>query len=150
MNNDFVKSATNFSIAEFCVLYFQTADIIQSKWNVGSGQCNPMHPMDALLMTLTQLKQGCPYAYTPRVFGCGLDCFCCLVETFILACTDGFADYFVTQPSMGHYRTVGPVFDNFPDAIEAINVTFQRLYAQGEDYATKKVAGQTQRLWLEI
>ena len=37
MNNHFVKSATNFFIAEFCVLYFQTADIIQSKWNVGSG-----------------------------------------------------------------------------------------------------------------
>ena len=37
MNNDFVKSATNFSIAEFCVLYFQTADIIQSNWNVGLG-----------------------------------------------------------------------------------------------------------------
>ena len=34
---------------------------------------------------------------------------------------------------------VGPVFDNFPNAIEAINVTFQRLYAQGEDYATKKI-----------
>ena len=42
---------------------------------------------------------------------------------------------------MGHYRTVGPVFDNFPNAIEAINLTFQRYYAQGEDYATKKSGG---------
>ena len=38
VNNNFVKLATNFSIAEFCVLYFQTADIIQSNWNVGSGR----------------------------------------------------------------------------------------------------------------
>ena len=139
MNNNFVKLATNFSIAEFCVLYFQTADIIQSKWNVGSGCQNPTHPMDALLMTLTQLKQGRPYAYTSCVFGCGLDRFCCLVETFIFACADGFADYFIMQPSMGHYCTVGPIFDNFPDSIEAIDVTFQQSYARGEDYATKKL-----------
>ena len=88
-----------------------------------------MHPMDAFLMMLTQLKQGQPYAYTLRVFGCGLDCFCLLVETFILDCADDFANYFITQPSMRHYQTIGPVFDNFPDAIEAINVTFQRSYA---------------------
>ena len=45
---------------------------------------------------------------------------------------------------MGHYRTVGPVFDNFPNAIEAIDITFQQLYAWWEDYATKnQVIGQT-------
>ena len=92
-------------------------------------------------MTLTQLKQGPLYNYTSYVFGCGLDCFCCLVETFIFSCADGFADYFITQPSMRHYCNVGPIFDNFPDAIKAINVTFQRSYARGEDYATKKFAG---------
>ena len=31
MNNKFVKSATIFLISEFCILYFQTANIIQSK-----------------------------------------------------------------------------------------------------------------------
>ena len=97
--------------------------------------------MDALLMTLTQLKQGRLYAYTSCVFGCGSNCFCHLVETFIFACADGFADFFITQSSMGHYQTVGPIFDNFPDAIEAINITFQRSYARGEDYATKKSVG---------
>ena len=95
--------------------------------------------MDALLMTLTQLKQGRLYAYMSCVFGCGSDCFCCLVETFIFACADGFADFFITQPSMGHYQTVGPIFNNFPDAIKAIDITFQRSYARGEDYATKKI-----------
>ena len=123
------------------MLYFQTANIIQSKWNVGLGCQNPTHPMDALLMTLTQLKQGRPYNYTSRVFGCGSDCFCCLVETFIFACADGFADYLIMQPSMGHYHTVGPIFNNFPDAIKAINVTSERSYARGEDYATKKFVG---------
>ena len=92
-------------------------------------------------MTLTQLKQGHPYAYMSCVFGCGSDCFCCLVETFIFACADGFADFFITQPSMGHYQTVGPIFNNFPDAIKAIDITFQRSYARGENYATKKSDG---------
>ena len=95
--------------------------------------------MGALLMTLTQLKQGRLYAYTSRVFGCGSNCFCCLVETFILACADNFANYFITQPSMGHCQTVSPISNNFLDAIEAINVTFQRSYARGEDYTTKKI-----------
>ena len=139
INDDFVKAATNFSIAEFRILYFQTADIIQSSWNVGSGRRNPTHPMDALLMTLTQLKQGRPYAHTARVFGCAADRFRRLVETFVVGCADGFVDYFVTQPSMGDYRTSGAVFDHFPDAIEAIDVTFQRSYARGEDYASKKL-----------
>ena len=98
-----------------------------------------MHLMDALLMMLTQLKQGQPYTYASRVFGCGSDQFCCLVKTFVVACADGFADYFITQPSMGHYWTVGLVFNHFPDAIKAINMTFQGSYAQGKDYATKKI-----------
>ena len=42
---------------------------------------------------------------------------------------------------MEHYCTVGPIFDNFPDAIKAIDITFQRSYAKGEDYATKKFVG---------
>ena len=90
-------------------------------------------------MTLTQLKQGHLYAYMSHVFGCGSDRFCHLVETFIFACADGFADYFIMQPSMGHYCTIGPIFDNFPDAIKAIDIMFQRSYARGEDYATKNL-----------
>ena len=49
----------------------------------------------------------------------------CLVKTFVVACADGFADYFITQLSMGHYWTIGPVFGHFPDAIEAIDITFR-------------------------
>ena len=64
---------------------------------------------------------------------------CYLVETFVLACADEFADYVITQPSMGRYQTVGLVFDNFSNAIEAMDITFQRSYAQGEDYTTKKI-----------
>ena len=141
INNDFVKLATNFSIVEFCVLYFQTLDIIQSKWNVGSGRQNPTHLMDALLMMLMQLKWGRPYAYMSRVLGVVWIVFC-LVGTFILACADVFADYFITQPSMEHYQAVGPVFDKLPNAIEAIDITFQHSYAWGEEYATKKSGGQ--------
>ena len=137
MDNNFVKYATNFLIAEFCILYFQTADTIQSKWNVGSGCWNPLHPMDALLMTLTQLKQEQPYVHTLRVFGCGLDGFCHLVEIYVIACDDGFADYFINQPSMGHYQTNSLVFDHFPDAIKAIDITFQHSHAQDKYYAAK-------------
>ena len=110
-----------------------------------------MHSIDALLMTLTQLKQGQPYVHTLRVFGCGLDRFHCLVETFVIACADGFAEYFITQPSMGHYRTNGPMFDHFPDAIKAINVKFQHSYAQDKDYTTKNLlVGKAQGLQLEV
>ena len=50
-----------------------------------------MHSVDELLMTLTQLKQGQPYAHILRIFDCGLDRFCFLVKTFVIACADGFA-----------------------------------------------------------
>ena len=55
----------------------------------------------------------------------------------MISCADGFADYFITQPSMRYYWTNGPIFDHFSDAIKAIDTTFQHSYARVKDYATK-------------
>ena len=40
---------------------------------------------------------------------------------------------------MSNYRQDGTVFENFLDAIEAIDMTFLKLYARGKDYLLKKI-----------
>ena len=67
---DFVQVATNFTIARFKALWVSVQDIICSKWNVGSGRQNDIHPMDVLLMVLKQLKQGIRFDQTARWLGC--------------------------------------------------------------------------------
>ena len=40
---------------------------------------------------------------------------------------------------MAEYCVAGTVFEHFPDALKAIDVTFHRSYARGKDYASKKL-----------
>ena len=69
-SKDFIKSGTNFTIAELCLLWNNLQHIIKSKWNVGSGKKSSIHLMNALLICLVQLKQGATYDIVLKAFGC--------------------------------------------------------------------------------
>ena len=88
-------------------------------------------------MTLAQMKQGQPYRHT-SCFLSTLDQFRRLVESFVVACANGYLKYFISQDTMSNYPQTGTVFENFLDAIEAIDVTFQKLCVRGKDYQSKK------------
>ena len=66
----FIKLRTNFTIAKFRLLWNNLQHIIKTKWNVGSGKKSTIHPMDALLICLVQLKQGAMYNIVSKAFGC--------------------------------------------------------------------------------
>ena len=54
------------------------------------------------------------------------------METFVIKCADEYLEYFLSQLTMTDYCQAGTVFKNFPSAIEAIDMTFQRSYAKKE------------------
>ena len=136
---DFIQISTNFTIAEFQMLYIDIQDIIVTRWNVGSGRRSPVHPMDALLMVLAQLKQGTPFAATSKIFSLSGDAFRRLVDGFVEKCCNAILDEYIATDSMGDYRSKDNKFDHFPDVLEAIDVTFQKSYARGVDYEAKKI-----------
>ena len=53
-------------------------------------------------------------------------------------CSDPILGQYIATKSMAKYREKGIKFNHFPDVLEAIDVTFQKSYAQGVDYKTKK------------
>ena len=55
-SKDLIKSGTNFTIAEFRLLWNNVQHIIKTKWNVWSRKKSTIHPLDALLICLVQLK----------------------------------------------------------------------------------------------
>ena len=123
---------------DFQALWELTSDIITTNWNVGSGRRLAFHAMDALLMVLVQLKQGTTYKTLARVFGMTSDTFSWLVDGFALNCVSPILDNFIVKDPMLAYRERGEYFQHFRLAIKAIDVTFQKAFAQGEDYQTKK------------
>lgn len=136
---DFVQSSVNFTIAEFRGLWTEVQHIMKSNWNVGSGRRSGVHPMDALLMTMSHLKQGEPFAVTARIFGMKADMYRRVCLGVIDKCAEDILDYFIATDNMTDYREAEKVFENFPSAMEAVDVTFQQSYARGEDFETKKV-----------
>ena len=100
-SEDFVQVATNFTIAEFKALWASVQDIICLNWNVGSGRRSNIHPMDALLMVLTQLKQGGTFAHTDCWFGCLGNKFRRLIEGFIKKCGNNIYNLYLSYLLIG-------------------------------------------------
>ena len=90
-------------------------------------------------MVVTQIKQGTTFTQTARWFGSNGASFRRLVDGFVEKCADRFYDYYLSCDSMMDYRKKDVAFENFPSVIEAIDVTFQRGYARGEDFNSKKI-----------
>ena len=128
---DFVKSGTNFTIHKFQILWTNLQHIMKSKWNIGSGKKSTIHPMDALLMTLTQLKQGSTYNLLAKAFGCPGSKMPRLVTNVVTLCSEDVYKHFHAKESMLKYCGRKIMFNKFLDCIKAINVTFQHGYQHG-------------------
>ena len=101
---------------------------MRSKWNIGLRKKLRIHPMDALLMTLTQLKQGSTYNSSAKAFECLGSKMCCLVTNVVTLCREDVCKHFRATDLMLDYRVRKVMFAKFPDCIEAIDVMFQHRY----------------------
>ena len=89
-------------------------------------------------MVLTQLKQGTPFIATAKIFGIAGNKFRRIVEGFVSKLAKDFIDNYIATDSMAEYWNKELKFAHFALVIEAIDVTFQRLYACGSNYKEKK------------
>ena len=137
--NNLVKSLTNFTVAEFCLLWMEVQHNVLTVWNVGSGCCLEVHPMDAFLMAVAQMKAGSTFDNTARAFGCRTNMFWRIFESFVDKCGAEIFNTLCLYKTMGEYCKRKVAFAGHPDAIKTIDVAFQKAYAQGEDFASKKI-----------
>ena len=59
--------------------------------------------MDAMLMVLTQMKQGAPFAATSKIFGIGGNKFRRIFERFVKTLSKDFIDNFIAFGMMYEY-----------------------------------------------
>ena len=135
---DAVQGLTNFTIAEFCTLWYKVQHIVMSNCFQGLGNRSLVHPMDCFLVTLAQLKLGGSYKQTCAVFGISKGIFCRVVDGVISKCNKDLYEMFIDAPSMQVYCNRGNEFKNFPNALEAIDVTFQKTYKRGSLHKQKR------------
>ena len=129
---------TNFTSVEFVNLWSMVADIVKTRWNVGGGRQSKVHPMDDFLMSVAHAKFGRGYARTAMAFQIPTEQFCCVVEGVISKCAAPMFDLFLDNRTISQYHKDGIQFANNKDALEAIDMTFQKLFARGEDCMAKK------------
>ena len=98
-----------------------------------------MHPMDALLMTLTQLEQGLTFNMSAKAFGCPGSMMRQLVTNVVTLCREAVYKHFQATKTMLEYCARKIMFDRFPDCIEAIDVTFQHGYQHGTSKPKQRV-----------
>ena len=136
---DYLRSLTNFTADEFLILWTQVEDIILTKLKAGSGKKSSVHPMDAFLFLLAQLKAGTPVATTCKLFSIESNVFWRAILGILTKCSFAIYEWFVEEKSMEEYRKLGKTFVHYPSAIEAIDVTFQQSYARGREFGDRKM-----------
>ena len=98
-----------------------------------------MHPMDALLMTLTQLEQGLTFNMSAKAFGCPGSMMRRLVTNVVTLCGEAVYKHFCANKTMLEYCAREIMFDKFPDCIEAIDITFQHGYQHGTSKPKQRI-----------
>ncbi|KAF0766401.1 hypothetical protein AaE_002924 [Aphanomyces astaci] len=116
---------TNFTAAEFQVLW----DIIQvqltARWTEGRGSKSKTSPKDALFMILTVLKHYQAWEKHEIIdFGFKAPTFQKMVLRVIEVVEPVFSRYFVHTPTMSELRAKNKLFDNYPYAMYATDVKF--------------------------
>ena len=109
------------------------------RYSSGFGRRSEVHLMDAFLMVADQLKAGTPFKQTCRIFGVRMDVFCCSFEAFVMKYYSDIYSIFIATESMSNYCQKEVSLSNVPNCLEAINVTFQKAYAQSKDFHQKKI-----------
>ncbi|KAH9110766.1 hypothetical protein LEN26_013643 [Aphanomyces euteiches] len=137
-----VADLTNFSLAEFGILWSEIRQYIQRHWNVGPGCKNKTTPKDMLFMVLTFLKHGGSWDVIAALFKLKSSTFSKSITGFIRTIHPHLMQRFVTAVaekwSMLRLVTTGHQFQNFPHARYAVDCTFQQTHIPLGSFGSKK------------
>eukprot|EP00171_Calliarthron_tuberculosum_P021823 IDg21823t1 len=128
--NEGVLKMTNFTAAEFRVLYGKLHSHLATRWNVGRGRKCAQKPMDVFFMTLTVLKHGGAWDILAKVFRMKGPTFERMIVCFMRVLASRVDQLFVQDVgnnfTMAHLREKKRTFKSCEFAVEAIDVTFQQ------------------------
>ncbi|RHY82233.1 hypothetical protein DYB26_008986 [Aphanomyces astaci] len=137
-----VHELTNFSLSEFNLVWKDLQSSVSQEWNVGSGRKCEVSGRDMLFMTLTSMNHCGSWDVVSVVFKEKSPTFSKRVNTFLAAIHPTlrakYIDTVLDKYSMQHLHTSGHRFNNFPSALYAVDVTFQRTNAPAGSFNEKK------------
>ncbi len=124
-----IVKMTNFTPAEFRKLCDILHGTILANWNNGRGKKCAFKAMDVLFMTLVVLRDNSSWDQLARSFSVKVPTFMRLIPGFINNIVDACVTHFVTsvfkQSRMSALFEQDTIFESFPFALKAIDVTFQ-------------------------
>lgn len=136
-----IHQMTAFTPTEFHLLYDVLMPSIVGNWNIGRGRRSSHHPMDALFMAVTFIKYGEQWSYAASLFGIKVANFERLVSGFLCKLESHVQRELIVglgNASMTELEGNQTVFEKFPYAIEALDVTFQSSFVPKESFEARK------------
>ncbi|RHZ03062.1 hypothetical protein DYB31_013581, partial [Aphanomyces astaci] len=130
-----VHELTNFSLSEFKLVWKDLQFSVSQEWNVGSGRKCEVSGRDMLFMTLTSMKHCGSWDVVSVVFKEKSPMFLAAIHPTLRA---KYIDTVLDKYSMQHLHTSGHRFNNFPSALYAVDVTFQRTNTPAGSFNEKK------------
>ncbi|RHY14419.1 hypothetical protein DYB36_004675 [Aphanomyces astaci] len=138
-----VHELTNFSPAEFNMLWLDIQPYVNVNWNVGSGRKCQVTGRDMLFMALTSLKHCGSWDVVAAVFKEKPPTFSTRVTGFLTILLPHLKTKYIesvaNKYSMDYLTKTGRRFKHFPMAHYAVDVTFQQTNAPAVSFGEKKV-----------
>ncbi|RLO01997.1 hypothetical protein DYB28_014902, partial [Aphanomyces astaci] len=138
-----VHQMTNFSLSEFNVLWSDLQSTVNRRWNNGSGRKCDVTGRDMLFMAVTSMKHCGTWDVVATMFAAASPTFSKRVITFLEAIhphlKTKYIDNVGAKWTMEHLTSTGQRFANFPAALYAVDVTFQKTNAPAGTFSEKKM-----------
>lgn len=127
-----IQDMCNFTALEFEQLWNLLESFIKTHYNVGRGKKSHVTGKDALFMFLAVLKHGGHWDVLGRVFKLKGPTFERMITKFVLMISGHMYELFVTnlaaEFTMHELNTYNQRFRYYPEALYAVDVTFQQSF----------------------
>lgn len=127
-----ISDMCNFNASEFEFLWQLLESFVLQNYNSGRGKKCHVTGKDMLFMLLTVMKHGGHWDILGRVFKIKGPTFERMITKFIRLVSDHIYKIFVTdmvsESTMSDFNATGKRFSNFPEALYAVDVTFQQSF----------------------
>ena len=133
-----VSALTNFSDAEFHVLWSMVEEDVTVPWTTGRGKKCAVKPKDAFLMGLTVLKHYSAWDKHAMDFSLKTSRFEKMIMKLFTIIEKPLFQRFIHPVSMAEQRVRGQQFTNYPYALYATDVKFQPAHRPSGRFEEQK------------
>ncbi|ETV91149.1 hypothetical protein H310_14160 [Aphanomyces invadans] len=132
------RTFTNFTPAEFDVIWTVVEPALHARWQEGRGRKSPTTARDAFFITLVILKYFQTWEKHAVDFGIKSPTLEKMVMRVIEVAQPVLYDHFVRMPSMRQMRETSSLFEHYPCAKYATDVKFQPSHRPTRRFGEQK------------